>query len=207
MRFFIRSAESNLLGLFTVATLSEELVNLRNNICHSCKKKTASSNASVPTITISAPSPGSTSTTASLPLWRRVFQGRRPSTDNPRSRVQPNLLALPQNTTSPSEPEAKRSQTTPTPTHPGPDEDIIASEQKPTPPKWSVVRHPEVKPALDLHLAHSFTYDSPVFSAKLSRDGQRLAVGVSGEAKTFVNELKTGSTIWSASCCHFQHLR
>ena len=136
---------------FTVATLTVELEDLRNNVCHSCKKRLAYSNASVPPITTS-PGQGSTNTAASVsaPLWRRVSQGgpqrSRPRIDNaPSNRpsyLSPNINKL-------SEPDVAHhvssSQATSTPIHPGPNEDLISPEQKPEPPKWSVEYKPDVK--------------------------------------------------------------
>ena len=86
------------------------------------------------------------------------------------------------------------SQSTAAPSNPGSDEDI---EQRSQGPEWSVVYHPEVERALELHLAHTFTYDSELDCIKISPDGQRLAVG--GDGKTYLNELETGSNIWSVS--------
>ena len=89
------------------------------------------------------------------------------------------------------------SQTTLTPAHPGPNEDIISSRQRTQPPKWSVIYNPKVGRALDLQLARVFTYDSPVNCVKMSPDGQRIAVG--GHGKTYLHELQTGSSIWLVS--------
>ena len=155
----------------------------------------------MPPTTISA---GKGLTGVSSPLWRRVFQNRqsaRPPTDNAPSIASHSIAALP-NTNKPllfsSEPEVVHNvQTIPTPAHPGPNEDIITYVQKPMPPKWSVVYHPEVKRALNLHLAHTFTIDSSVYCIHMSPDGQRLAVG--GDGKTYLNELQTGSNIWLVS--------
>ena len=138
-----------------------------------------------------------------MPIWRRVFKGRqrsRPTTDNMLSMSLSNPLVAPQkNDATLPVPEAAdcrgfESQMTPTPNHPTFDEDTISSEQKPKFPMWSVVYHPEVKQALELHLAHTFTYDAEVYCVKMSPDGQRLAVG--GEGNTYLNELQTGSNIW-----------
>ena len=63
------------------------------------------------------------------------------------------------------------------------------------PPKWSVVYHPGVERALELHLAHTFKHDSKVYCIHISPDGQRFAVGLSGNGKTYINELETGSNI------------
>ena len=208
MRFVIESAELNL-SSFAVGTLSEEL---RNNICHSCKKKLASDNASVPDITISGQGSTGTATPVSPPFWRRVFQGRQRS--RPTINVAPPIgpshsSAAPKNTNTtllhaPATPEdahsLRSSQTThPTGTlaHPGPN--IVSSAKEPEQPKWSVIYDPEVKQALDLHLAHTFKYDSPVRSVKMSPNGQTIAIGLENEGKTFINELRTGSSIWLVS--------
>ena len=193
---------------FAVATLSIELDDLRNNICHSCKEKLTFSNASVPSITVSASQGSAGATTSmSLPLSGRHQRSGEscPTTDN----VPPIGLSFspvaPPNTNKPlsvpSEREVERnhipSQTTPTPAHPGPN--IISAEPKLKPPNWSVVYHPEVKRAFNLHLAHAFTHDSPVYCVKISPDGQRLAVGLAGDGKTHIFELQTGSNIWLVS--------
>ena len=182
--------------MFAVGTLSDEL---RNNICHSCRKKLASSNASVPEVTISAASDGrdltSTASSASPPLWRRVFQGRqrsRPTTDIAPAIGPSHSLAAAQNKNTTPLPEVAHSLS---PSHPAPDEDTI-SEKKSKPPNWSVVYHSEAKRAFDIHFAYTFTFDSPIYCAKTSPDGQKIAIGLGREGKTFVNELRTGSNIW-----------
>ena len=191
---------------FTVATLSVELDNLRNNICPACKRKLASGNVLVPETAISVDQ-GSTGTVTSVsaPLWRRLFRGRQL---RPPSKGPSHSLAEPQstNTTSlhvPSEPGVSGilgfSQTTPVPIHPGGSRDIISSEEKPKPPEWSVLYNSEVKRALNIHLAHAFTFDSPVYCVKMAPDGQRIAVGVEYEGKTFINELRTGTNVWLVS--------
>ena len=78
-------------------------------------------------------------------------------------------------------------------------EEITSSELQPEPPKWSVVYHHEVERALDLHLAHAFTYDPSVYCIHMSPDGQRLAVGHLDVGKTYLHELHTGSNIWFGS--------
>ena len=184
----------------TVVTLSVELDDLRNNICHSCKTKLASGNTFVPSIAISADL-GSTNTAISV----SALQGRpRPTSDDEPSISPSHSLAAPQNTNTtslpiPSEPEAANSsQTTLMPTHPGPN--IISPEQKPTkPPQWSVAYNPKVERPLELHLAHAFTLDPEVCCVHISPDGQRLAVGLSGNGKTYLYELPTGSKIWLAT--------
>ena len=157
--------------------------------------KLASGNTLVPSIMISADR-GSAETVSSVSM--PVAQGRQLPTshEEPSTIGPPCSLAVPIITHSPrpvpSEPEVF-SQTTPTPSHPDPNGDLISFEQKPE--FWYAVYHPEVNRALDLRLAHKFTYDSPVFCVKISPDGQRLAVGDRG--KTYLNELQTGSNIWS----------
>ena len=148
---------------------------------------------------------GSTDTAPpmSAPLWRRVFQGSRqrsrPATDSARS-IRPfySLAASPSSNKPllvPSEPELAHMpsfQMTPT-VHSS--NDVVVPPEEPKPPKWSVVYQPEVEKRLDLHLALSFAYDFSVNCVKMSPDGQRIAVGGSGNA--YLNELQTGSNIWS----------
>ena len=149
----------------------------------------------------------STPTSVSAPLWRRVFQGGRerlpPRINNFPSTCPPYLPAASSDTNKPSGLEVAHdrssSQTTPITIHPGPNEDHISPEQKPEPPQWSVVYNPEVERALDLQLAHSFTYDSEAYCVKMSPDGQRLAVGLAYDGTTYINESKTGSNIWQVS--------
>ena len=142
-----------------------------------------------------------------VPLWRRVFEGRRrshPTIDNVLSIGLSRSLAASPNTNTPlpvpSESEVAHyrnsSQTTPTSPHPGPNEGILSPEQKPTPLNWSVVYNPDIEQALDLRLAHALPYDSTVYCIKMSPDGQRLAVGLGGIGKTYINELETGSKCW-----------
>ena len=88
---------------------------------------------------------------------------------------------------------------TPPSTHSGSNKDIVSPEQETTPSNWSVVYNPDVEQALDLHLAHAFTYDSPLCCIKMSPDGQRLAVGLSAAGKTYINEFETGSDVWLVS--------
>ena len=142
---------------------------------------------------------GSTDTTTSL----SASQGRqcsRLTIDDETSLGPASSLAAPQksNTTSLPEPEVANyhssSRTTSTP-----NEVVISSEQKPKPSHWSVVYLPEIDRAPQLHLAHAFTYDSPVMCVKMSPDGQRLAVGLSGNGKTYLNESDTGSNVWLVS--------
>ena len=171
-----------------VASLSYELNTLRNNICHTCKKKLVSA------IAVSAPFDGhgpASSTPASTPLLRRIFQGRQ--------RTRPPSLhtkALPASL----EVEVAQSPSTHRPTLPGSkDENIMSPKRESEPLKWSVVYDPQVKRTLDIHLVHEFTYESPVYCAKISPDGQRLAIGLSNVGKTYINELKVKSNIWFVS--------
>ena len=187
----------------TVATLTVELDDLRNNICHSCKTRLTSGNTFVPSVTILADQGSPTDMAASV----STSQGRprsHLSTDNALSiGLSRSLAALPNTNNSlcvPFEPEVTRnlnsSRTTSTSSHPGRSENIISPEQTPKPPQWSVVYHPEVKQALELHLAHAFKYDSSIYRVNMSPDGQRLAVGLLGNGKTYLNELENGSNIW-----------
>ena len=159
----------------------------------------------MPQITVSA-SQGPTGTTSSVSarLWRRVFQGgrprSRPTTNNAPSVRRFHSLAAPPNINKPLPapvPEVAHNlssfQMTPTPPR----------KQRPKPPEWSVVYHPKVRRALNLRLAQSFTYDSPVYCVKMSPDGRRLAVG--GDEKTYLYELETGSNIWLVSESFFKN--
>ena len=162
-------------------------------MCHSCKNKLTPSKVSVPSITVL----DSTCTTSvSAPLRRRGRQRSRPTIDNAPSIGLPHSLAAAPNSKKPlslpSEPIARTPQATPT--HPGPNRDKTSSKQNPMPPKWSVIHHPEVEQALELHLMHTFTYASPAHCVKMSPDGQTLAVGDRGS--TYLYELQTGSNIW-----------
>ena len=184
--------------------------NLRSVICHSCKKKLAHGtlSVSVPQITISAGQASTATAVASVsaPLWRRVFQGRqrsRPTTgtdDAPTMPLPHSLAASPssnQPLLAPSEPEnLSSSQTTTTPAYPVPNEDIIFPEQ--IKPVWSVVYHPDVDRALELHLAHTFMFGSDVYCIHMSPEGGRFAVGLKG-GKTYLNDLQAGSNIWLVS--------
>ena len=68
--------------------------------------------------------------------------------------------------------------------------------RRPDLPQWSVVHNPKVKQALDLHVAHVFTYETPVYCARISPDGQRIAIGLKDCGKTYINSMKTGSNVW-----------
>ena len=71
--------------------------------------------------------------------------------------------------------------------------------QKPEPLQWSVVYNPKAERGLDLQLAHNFKLNSKAYCVKMSPDGQRLAVGLSDDGKTYLYELQTGSNIWLVS--------
>ena len=111
----------------------------------------------------------------------------RPS-DSPAASNKPLLV--------PSERNLTSSPTTPKPAQLGPSDDITLSERRLPRPKWSVVYNPRVERALELHLAHAFAHDSSVQCAKMSPDGQKLAVGLEDNGKTYLYELRTESKIW-----------
>lgn len=145
----------------------------------------------MPQIAVSAPlvdghGPTTASTSAkssSSPLRHRAFQGRqfkRPS--------RPKSLSVPR------EHGIARNLTTRTLTHPGSDDKVPKPQSEPS--KLSAVYHPDVKRALDFQLAHLVTYGSRVLCAKACPDGQRVAVGLAHDGKTYINELKTGTKIW-----------
>ena len=149
---------------FTVASLSEELATLRNNICNSCKKKLASPGL---TVSVHTPAlPGPSNTASALPsLWRRMFQGRHHSTRNVLPRGSPSSLALPLNNRTsskslrpvPSEPEFAHAPG-PSESTPSPDEKaMVSSEPKAELPKWSVEYHSEAQRILELNLENVVT--------------------------------------------------
>ena len=179
-----------------MTTLSDELNNLRNNICHDCKKKF------VPDIvSAAAPSNGlnsSVATSSKSAFWRRMFKGRLPSIDNTAygytsdSAVSNSLTTVPLSTseTLPDTPVDTFAPNT------GPKQ---TSELKPELSEFLIEYNPEVKRALDIRLVHVFTHESPIFSMKISPDGQKIAVGIAGAGKAIINEVKTKSNVRSVS--------
>ena len=189
---------------FTVASLSEELDTLRNNICNSCKKKLVSPNLSVSVHTPALSGP-SNSASALPSLWRRVFQGRHHSTRNALPRGSPSSLALPLNNRTSSKslppvPRHPKSFHTPGPSKliPSSDQEAISSEPKAELPKWSVEYRSEAKRILELNLENVVTYGVSVYSVKMSPDGHRVAIGLK-DGTIYLNDLKTGSNIWLVS--------
>ena len=198
---------------FTVTTLSEELDTLRNNICNSCKKKLVSTSVSLPTHAISGPSnsakkkPVSTGVTlptnsaSALPsLWRRVFQGRHPSTDNPLPRGPSNSPVLPLNnkTSSKSLPSTP-CEPSPSKSTPSPDEGAtVSSEPKAELPELSIEYHPKAKRVFEFNLEKVTTYRVPLSCVSMSPDGNRVAIGFN-DGTTYLNDLKSGAKIWLVS--------
>ena len=185
---------------------------LRNSICHSCKKKLVSCATSLPSVTISATQGNSTHTATSVSassLGRQRSSSSLATDNGPSIGPSRSLIASPNTNTPLPVPSdsaiahyCHSSETTPTSTRPRSDENIISPEQKFNPPNWSVVYNPKVERTLDVDLAHAFTYDSSVYCVKMSPDGQRLAVGLQGNGKTCLYELQTGSNIWLVSEPH-----
>ena len=62
-------------------------------------------------------------------------------------------------------------------------------------PMWSVEHNPKLKQSIDLQIAHVLTYDASVYCMKLSPDGQKIAMGLQMNGKTYINDLKSGSII------------
>lgn len=75
------------------------------------------------------------------------------------------------------------------------------SRTQPEPPKWSVMYHPEVGRVLDFKLVHMFTCDSRVTCGKMSPDGERLAIGLVYDVKTYIKGLETMTEIWFVLEC------
>ena len=86
------------------------------------------------------------------------------------------------------------SRTTGTPTRPSSDKRIPKPQSEPH--KWSAVYHPELKRAREFHLSHLVIYGSRLFCAKISPNGNYLAVGLAYSGKTYISELKTGTRNW-----------
>jgi WD40 repeat protein len=81
-------------------------------------------------------------------------------------------------------------------TAPSPDRQATASPKpKLKSSDWSVVYNPEVKKVLDLRITHVFAFKCPVYCAKISPDGQRVAIGLEDNGKTYINDVKTGKNI------------
>ena len=161
-------------------------------MCPACKI-----NLAVPAIAASAPMIATASTStkspSSSPLRRRVFQGRQP-----RRLSRHKSLSVPRKLDiafTPGTPKIAR-----TPTLPCPNEKTPKPQSEP--PKLSAVYHPEVKRALDFQLAHLVTYGSRVLCAKACPDGERVAIGLAYDGKTYINELKTGTKIWFVPAHH-----
>ena len=74
----------------------------------------------------------------------------------------------------------------------------ISSQPKSEHPEFSVEYNPEVKQVLELHLEHVFTHESPAWCAKISPDGQRMAVGFQSSGATVI---RTKSNVRSVSGC------
>lgn len=126
------------------------------------------------------------------PLGRRSLQGRQ-------REIPSHLKSLVARDESDRVHNPSTSKTTRSPAHPRSDE--MTPEPQSEPPKWSVVYQPGVKRVLNFHVAHLFAYGSRVFCAKMSPNGQRLAIGLAYDGKTYVNDLKTGTKIWFVPEC------
>ena len=181
-----------------VTTLYDELDRLRRNICYDCKKR-----LEVPG-SVSGPPPAISSTSA--PLWRRIFHTRphrlpsRPALDisgsgrTSKSEIfgstVPNIALI----TSEIIPDAIAPNSGPEPLAAP-----ISPEPKSGPPEFSVEYNPEVKRTLSLRLEHVFAHEYSACCAKISRDGQRMAVGFQNSGATIISNMKTKTNVRSVS--------
>ena len=168
-----------------MTTLSKELDELRNNICHDCKRRLV-------TGIVLAPAPSTTAAPFTSAFGRRMFQGgQRPIDAAGAGGTSSNseMLSPIPNSTS----ETTFNTTVDAPgTNSGSKQTPISLKLESKLPEFSVVYNPEGKRALDLRLAHVFTQKCSALCVKMSPDGQRIAVG---SEKTFIHEVKTRSNI------------
>ena len=186
-------------ALLTVASLSEELDNLRRGICHNCKKKfvpfyapiTSSTDGSGPSPTLWHPTVSSRQTqtpSSGLPYVFPEITGG-PSIPIRSTILEQNPIALSRPYTS--------SSATPIPTHPPttPNNNEIQSEQA----GWSVSHNPNIKQSLQIDLVNTFNYTASVFCLKFSPDGKYLGVGLDRRSgKTHIYDVEKGLKIWLA---------
>ena len=183
--------------LLTVASLSEELDNLRRSICHNCKKKFVPSYAPI-TSDGSDPLPM---------LWHPTVNSRQTQTPGHSSGLPHVLTAITEGPSIPicsttlqqnpiilSRPHASSSATgmhLPT----SPNDDGIQFKQA----RWSVSHNPNIKQSLQIDLVNTFNFAASVFCLKFSPDGKYLAVGLDRRSgKTYIYDVEKGVKIWLA---------
>ena len=170
------------LNLGKVASLSEELDDLRRSICRNCKTKFVPSYAP-----ISARSPSCSGGPLPSP-------GAQPAFGFPS--ILTAYAGEPLKSPIPTHPTASSStqQTTPR-------VEEIHSKQ----PKWIVSYNSRIKQALHIDLSKTFAFTSMVFCVKFSPDGKYLAVGLcSGNGKTYIYDVEKGLKIWFAAYIYRQ---
>jgi hypothetical protein len=162
-----------------VTKLYDELDTLRNGICNTCKTKFVPGAAS----SSSAGRISSSSSHKSIPLWRRMFQGR-PS-PQPISNIRDAEISTKQSLFEPSPvPPATQPET------PAAADNMANAAPVEDDPEWSVVHNHEVRQTLNVHLAHTIKLKSGVNCVKFSRAGRYLAVGLS-TGETYIYDVKT----------------
>ena len=180
----------------TVATLYDELDDLRNSICNNCKKKLV-------------PGASSANSYNPIPLWRRVFGGRpafhKMHWGSPQNEVMSTIRnADTSSAFSPTNHVSFESTFVP-PTAPlqlqttngGIANSPIADAD------WPVVHNQEVTQILNVHLDHTLRMKSRVSHVKFNREGTQLAVGLeTGEA--YIYDMKALSKRFITFCNAWQ---
>ena len=180
-----------------MTTLSDELDELRKNICYDCKMKLIPGSVSV-----HAPSTGlnpfTTAYSTSAPFSPRKLPSQSPIDNTGPASSAEIPSAIPTISLNTVEAIPDTTALTPATSH---DSDPISIS-----PEFSAVYNSEVKRALDFRLEHVIAHESPAFCTKLSPDGQRIAVGFSRSGKTILDEAKTRSNVRSVSECFISNL-
>ena len=175
----------------TVATLYDELDNLRNNICHECKKRLlAPGSVSDPA---TSPSQNASIATSSSSEGPPIDSGDLANSEISR--------AVPATSLSTSETMPDTTLDTPV-TNPG--LDLEPPKPKSELSEFSVEYNPEVKRTFDLHLEHVLPHESRAWCVKISPDGQRMAVGLDDSGATIMTEVKTKLNVWLVSEFFYQ---
>ena len=177
----------------TVASLSEELDNLRRSICHTCKSRFVPSYAPIPTTSQNqaGPGPGLLHRIASSAQYQSASSGL-PSVST--TNVGGSSNTVQQNTTILVPPQPSSSAI---PRQPSTAPAVEIQSQQ---PDWSVSHNPEIKQALQVDLVKTSNFAATVYCVKFSPDGKYLAVGLDrGSGKTYIYDVGNGSNVWLAS--------
>jgi hypothetical protein len=178
-----------------VASLSEELDNLRRSICCDCKKKFVLCYAPVPSsshgpLAVLTEGSGRPTQTASSDLPPVLpTKAAAANTSIPIRSINPQRNQT--NSTILAPPEASSS-VIPTPPS-------IRDEIKE--PSWNVSHNPQIKAALHIDLVKTLTFTATAIFLKFSPDGKYLALGLgTGSGRTYIYDMEKGLNFWSALC-------